>query len=152
MIKIMFVCFGNICRSPMAEFVMRDMVEKAGLTDKIHIASSATSTCEIGNSVHRGTREKLAEKGISTAGKVSMKFEKPHYDMYDYIIGMDSMNIRDILKITGGDKDGKISKLLSFAGEEGDIADPWYTHNFDVTYDDVVRGCTGLLNKLKTEI
>ena len=152
MIKIMFVCFGNICRSPMAEFVMRDMVEKAGLTDKIHIASSATSTCEIGNRVHRGTREKLAEKGISTEGKVSMKFEKPHYDMYDYIIGMDSMNIRDILKITGGDKDGKISKLLSFAGEEGDIADPWYTHNFDVTYDDVVRGCTGLLNKLKTEI
>ncbi len=149
MIKVLFVCHGNICRSPMAEFVFRDMVKKEGLTDKITVASAATSYEEIGNSVHRGTKAKLAEVGISAAGKVAVHMEKSDYDKFDYIIGMDNLNIRNILRITGCDPEQKISKLLSFAGDDGDIADPWYTGNFDATYEGVVRGCKALLEKLK---
>lgn len=149
MIKVLFVCHGNICRSPMAEFVFRDMVKKEGLSDKITVASAATSYEEIGNDVHRGTRAKLAEVGISTAGKVAVHMEKADYDKYDYIIGMDSLNIRNILRITDGDPQNKVSKLLSFAGDDGDIADPWYTGNFDATYEGVVRGCRALLEMMK---
>lgn len=145
MIKILFVCHGNICRSPMAEFVMRDMAQKA--CADIYTASAATSTEEIGNPVHRGTRKKLAEHGISTDGKYAVQLRRDDYEKYDYIIGMDSYNIRNIMRIIGSDSDGKVYKLLDFA-DGGDIADPWYTGNFDETYDDVVRGCTGLLKKI----
>ncbi len=147
MIKIMFVCHGNICRSPMAEFVLKDMVKKKRVEDSFQIASSATSREELGNPVHYGTREKLAEVGISTAGKYAVQLTKADYQEYDYLIAMDSMNVRNILRIIGEDKDNKVCKLLDFA-EGGDIADPWYTGNFYVTYDDIVRGCTGLLEKL----
>ena len=145
MVKILFVCHGNICRSPMAEFVMKDMAERTGLD--LYIASAATSTEEIGNGVHYGTKRKLAEHGISCDGKRAVQMKKSDYDKYDYIIGMDDWNIRNINRIIGSDPDGKVYKLLGFAGG-GDIADPWYTHNFDVTYDDILRGCRGLVKTL----
>lgn len=144
MIKILFICHGNICRSPLAEFVMKDIAAKAGLADSFIIASAATSTEEIGNPVHRGTREKLREHGISAAGKTAVQMKRSDYDKYDYLIGMDDWNIRNILRITGGDPEGKVHKLLEFAGRDGDIADPWYTGNFDETYEDVKAGCDGL--------
>lgn len=147
MIKILFVCHGNICRSPMAEFVMKDLVKKEGRGKEFLIESAATSTEEIGNPVHRGTRAKLAEFNISVSGKTARQMTKSDYDKFDYIIAMDSYNIRNIGRIVE-DKDNKVSKLLSFAGETGDIADPWYTGNFDETYDDVLRGCKGLLKYL----
>ena len=152
MIKVLFVCHGNICRSPMAEFVFRDMLKKQGLSDKVSVASAATSYEEIGNSVHRGTRAKLAEVGISTKGKVAVHMEKSDYKEYDYIIGMDSLNIRNILRITGGDPKNKISKMLYFANDDGDVADPWYTGNFDATYNDIHRGCIGLIERIKTDL
>jgi len=145
--KILFVCHGNICRSPMAEFVMKDLIKKEGI--EAYIASAATSCEEIGNPVHRGTRQKLGEFGISTDGKYAVQLTKSDYGKYDYIIGMDNYNIRNILRIFGCDPDLKVHKLLSFSGEEGDIADPWYTGNFDETYDDVLRGCKGLLEEMK---
>ena len=148
MVKIMFVCLGNICRSPMAEFVMRDMVKKAGLSDKIYIASSATSRWEIGNPVHHGTRNRLKKVGIDTSGKVAVQRTKTDFSEYDYLIGMESSNISDMLKISGGAHSEKVHKLLDFA-EGGNIADPWYTGDFDATYSDVVKGCTGLLEHLK---
>ena len=148
--KILFVCHGNICRSPMAEFVMRDMVNKEKLN--ISVASAATSFEEIGNAVHHGTRTKLSEHGISTEGKYAVRMTKQDYDKYDYIIGMDAMNIRNVLRITGGDPQGKVHTLLSFAGSDKDIADPWYTGDFDKTYDDVVKGCKALLTQLLKEL
>ena len=148
MINILFVCHGNICRSPMAEFVMKDMVEKENIKD-IYIASAATSTEEIGNPVHYGTKSKLKQYGISVDGKYAVQMTKHDYEKFDYIIGMDSANIRNIMRIIGSDSKGKVFKLLSFAGEVGDIADPWYTGDFDITYNDVLRGCKGLLNKIR---
>lgn len=148
MIKILFVCHGNICRSPMAEFVLKDMVEKRGIADKFHIASAATSTEEIGNPVHHGTRNLLAKLGISTTGKHAIQMTKADYDKYDYIIGMDTYNIRNIIRISGGDTAGKVYKLTSFANINRDIADPWYTGDFQATYDDVLHGCEGLLKSL----
>ena len=150
MIKIMFVCHGNICRSPMAEFVFKDMVKKAGLNDKFHIASSATSREEIGNPVHPSTRRKLQAVGISCDGKYAVQLTKSDYTEYDYIIAMDSYNIRNIERLIGPDTENKVYKLLDFA-DGGDIADPWYTGNFDETYDDVIRGCMALLKKIKPE-
>ena len=147
MIKILFVCHGNICRSPMAEFVMNDLVKKAGRKQEFLIESAATSTEEIGNPVHRGTKQKLAQFNISVSGKVARQMTKKDYEEFDYIIAMDSFNTRNIARIVE-DKDGKVSKLLNFAGESGDIADPWYTGNFDETYEDVLRGCGGLLKYL----
>ncbi len=148
MIKIMFVCHGNICRSPMAEFVLKDMVRRNGVEDKFYIASSATSREEIGNGVHYGTRKKLKEFGISTDGKVAVQLTENDYDEYDYIIGMDSYNIRNIFRIVGDDYKHKVYKLLNFAGRDDDISDPWYTGNFDDTYNDVKEGCEALLKKL----
>lgn len=152
MIKILFVCHGNICRSPMAEFVLKDMVKKAGVQDDFLIESAATSYEEIGNPVHRGTERKLREFGISVKGKYAVKLLKSDYDKYDYIIGMDTANIRNMKALFGGDDKHKVYKLLEFADEYGDIADPWYTGNFDETYDDVLRGCTGLLKKLNAKV
>ena len=124
------------------------MVQKAGLSDRFEIASAATSTEEIGNPVHRGTREKLRQVGISTAGKTAVQLKKSDYGKYDYLIGMDTWNIRNMQRITGGDPEQKIYKLLEFAGSRRDIADPWYTGNFDVTYADIIEGCEALLEKL----
>lgn len=151
MIKILFVCHGNICRSPMAEFVMRDMVTKRGLGGQFYIASSATSREEIGNPVHPGTRKKLKELGILTAGKYAVQLKKKDYQEYDYLIGMDEWNIRNILRIVGSDPQGKVHKLLEFAGSGRDIADPWYTGNFELTYEDIREGCEGLLSHILRE-
>lgn len=141
-IKIMFVCHGNICRSPMAEFVLKDIVEKNGFSDRFIIKSSAASTEEIGNPVHRGTRNKLREHNISCDGKYAVQLKKSDYAEYDYIICMDSQNIRNIMRITGDDPERKICRLLDFTDRKGqDIADPWYTGNFDETYNDILEGC-----------
>ena len=148
-ISILMVCHGNICRSPMAEFVLKDMVKKAGLADRFEIASAATSTEEIGNPVHRGTREKLRQVGISVAGKTAVQLRKSDYDKYDYLIGMDEWNIRNMLRMLGGDPEEKIHKLLEFTGSRRDVADPWYTGDFETTYQDVVTGCKELMKMLK---
>lgn len=150
-VKVMFVCHGNICRSPMAEFVLKDMVKKLGRADEFLIASSATSTEETGNPVHRGTVKKLAEVNISTAGKYAVQLKKSDYDKYDYFLGMDSRNVANMNYILGADPDNKIHKLLTFANRSDDIADPWYTGNFDQTYEDVVEGCEGFLKFLENQ-
>jgi protein-tyrosine phosphatase len=152
MVKIMFVCHGNICRSPMAEFVFRHMVKDKHILDKFIIASSATSREEIGNSVHHGTKRKLREVGISCDGKTAVQLTKKDYKNYDYIICMESYNMKNVLKIIGEDKEGKVHRLLDFSTPSRDIADPWYTGNFDETYKDIVEGCTALLDYImKTE-
>lgn len=147
-IKILFVCHGNICRSPMAEFVLKDMVEKRGIADNFFIASAATSTEEIGNPVHYGTRNKLAQYGISTAGKQAVQMQRIDYQKYDYIIGMDSWNYKNMLRIVGNDPEQKISLLLDYTDHPRDVADPWYTGDFDKTYEDIVAGCEGLLEHI----
>ena len=149
MIKILFICHGNICRSPMAEFVFKDMVKKAGLSEKFYIASAATSSEEIGNPVHRGTRAKLNSVGISTAGKYAVQMKKKDYAAYDYLIGMEQWNIKNMMRIAGNDPENKIHRLLDFSDRPRDIADPWYTGNFDVTYDDITEGCEALLNYIE---
>ena len=151
MIKILFVCHGNICRSPMAEFVMKDMVEKKGLQHQFHIASAATSTEEIGNPVHPGTRNKLKQYGISTAGKYAVQLKKSDYKDYDYLIGMEERNLTNMHRITGGDPDKKMHCLLDFSDHPRDIADPWYTGNFDLTYTDILEGCKAFLSYLENE-
>lgn len=144
--NILFVCHGNICRSPMAEFVMRDLVKKAGLAAEFHIASAATSTEEIGNPVYPPARRKLAEHGIACAGKTSRQLTKADYDRYDLLIGMDRANIRNMQHICGGDPEGKIRLLMEYAGRGlGEVADPWYTGDFETTWRDVLAGCEGLL-------
>ena len=148
MIKILFVCHGNICRSPMAEFVMKELVKNAHLQNQFEIASAATSTEEIGNSVYPPARRKLAEHGISCAGKTARQVRKNDYKYYDHIIGMDSANMRNMNRIFGGDPEKKLSLLLTFAGESRDISDPWYTGDFDRTYCDVLTGCSALLDTL----
>ena len=151
MIRILFVCLGNICRSPMAEFVMKDLVKQQGLSDCVYIASAATSTWEIGNPVHHGTKSKLAEHGISCKGKTARLLTREDYAAYDYIIGMDRSNMADMLEIMGGDPQKKLSLMLDWCGERRDVADPWYTHNFEATWQDVLRGCTALLEHLSKE-
>lgn len=148
MTKILFICHGNICRSPMAEFVMRDMVNKAGLSDKFEISSAATSTEEIGNSVYPPVKRLLADNGISCYGKTARQLTKKDYDNYDLLIGMDGANYRNISRICGGDKQNKIHLLMDFTGSPHDVADPWYTRNFDATWNDINKGCKALLDKL----
>ena len=150
-ISILMVCHGNICRSPMAEFIMKDLVQKAGVSEQFEIASAATSTEEIGNPVHRGTRDKLRRVGISTDGKTAVQLKKSDYLKYDYLIGMDTWNIRNMQRMLGGDPEGKIYKLLTFANSERDVADPWYTGDFEATYQDVMAGCKGLMRHLGFE-
>ena len=148
MYKLLFICHGNICRSPMAEFVMKDIVNKAGMSDEFYISSCATSTEEIGNTVHYGTKRKLAEVGLSCEGKRAVQLTKKDYDKYDMLIAMDEMNIRNIMRIIKTDPKNKVSLLLSHCGENRSIADPWYTGNFDNTYNDILKGCTALFNEL----
>ena len=148
MIKVLFVCHGNICRSPMAEFVLKDLVARNGLTGQVVVASAATSREEIGNDVHPGTRRKLAEAGVPCEKRQARQMTAQDYAVYDYLIGMDSANIRNMQRICGGDGQHKIHRLLEYAGSDADIADPWYTGNFEETYDDVLRGCNGLLREI----
>ena len=149
MIRVLFVCLGNICRSPMAEYVFKDLVRKENLSNKFEIASAATSSEEIGNGMHYGTKRKLDELGIKYENHIARKITKQDYEKYDYIIGMEESNIRNILRIVGNDKDNKIYKLLDFSKNPRDIADPWYTGNFTVTYKDIVEGCSGFLGYLE---
>ena len=149
--RILFVCHGNICRSPMAEFVMKDMVSKAGEAERFHIESAATSTEEIGNSVYPPARRMLAEHGIACKGKTARQMTRADYDRFDMIIGMDKWNIRNMQRITGGDPEGKMHLLMDFTSRPGDVADPWYTGDFEATWRDVVEGCKGILLALGIE-
>ena len=147
--KILFVCHGNICRSPMAEFVMKRLVSDAGLSDEFEIASAATSTEELGNPVYPPARRKLAEHGIGCEGKTARQLTRSDYQHYDLLIGMDYYNIRNMTRMCGGDPDGKIKMLLDYTDRPGDVADPWYTGNFDATWRDCLEGCTALLETLR---
>ena len=149
MIKVLFVCLGNICRSPMAEFLFKDMVNKKGLRDKFIIESAGTSNEEEGNLVHYGTKHKLAEVGIMVDGKYARQLKKEDYEKFDYIIAMEQRNSRDIYRIVGEDKENKIYRLLDFSNRPRDIADPWYTHNFDLTYDDIMEGLESFIKFLE---
>ena len=187
MTKILFVCHGNICRSPMAEFVMKDLVKKAGLESRFHIESAATSTEELGAPVYPPARRKLAEHGIDCAGKTARQLTKADCAEYDLLIGMDRANLRNMRRICGGDYDGKMHLLMEFAGRPkgtlrkpgeagrtgkgeawkhsevspqaetgksglcfGEVADPWYTDDFETTWQDVLAGCRGLLGFLQS--
>lgn len=148
MIKVLFICHGNICRSPMAEYVMKDMVRKAGCEAEFEIASAATSREEIGNDIHRGTKAKLREQGIAFEKRQARQVTKKDYEEFDYLILMDRENKRGLSRIISADPYNKVHMLLGFAGKDRDIADPWYTGNFDETYDDVVAGCQAFLQSL----
>ena len=150
MVKILFVCHGNICRSPMAEFVMKDLVKKAGLTSAFYIESAATSAEEAGNPVYLPARRKLAQHGIDCAGKTARRLTAADYGRYDLLIGMDRANIRNMTRICGGDPQGRIHLLAEYAGRAGaEVADPWYTGDFEATWRDVLAGCRGLLAYLR---
>lgn len=136
----------------MAEFIMKKLVADAGLSDEVYIASSATSTEELGNPVYPPARSELAKHGIGCGGKTAVQLRRSDYDEYDYFIGMDSANIRNMNRIFGSDKDGKISKLLTFAGRGDDVSDPWYSRDFSTAYRDIEQGCRGLLIKLKERL
>ena len=148
MIKILFICHGNICRSPMAEFVMKKMVEEAGVSHLVEIASAATSTEEIGNPVYPPARRKLAEHGICCDGKTARQITRGDYRHFDHIIAMDRNNLRNLRRVIGEDIDGKISLMMDYTDRPGDVADPWYTGDFDATWRDVEEGCQGLLRQL----
>lgn len=149
MIKVLFICHGNICRSTMSQFVFQHMVNNLNIADQFYIDSRATSTEELGNPPHRGTVTKMREVGIPVIPHRATQISWSDYHKFDYIIGMDTWNMRNLDRMLKGDPDGKVYKLLSFAGTDRDIADPWYTGNFDETYDDVVEGCEGLLAFLR---
>ncbi len=151
MIKIQFVCLGNICRSPMAEFVFKDLVIKAGLTDRFYIESSGTSNEEEGNPVYPPTRRELLKHGIDSSGKYAKKIKKSDYEKFDLFVCMDSSNYRNLLKLFDGDKKGKVHKLMEYVGG-GDVADPWYTGDFITTYNEILNGTTALLEKLKESL
>lgn len=148
MVKILFVCHGNICRSPMAEFIMKDLVKKAGLEQKIIIESAATSAEEIGNSVYPPVRRKLAEHGIDCSSKSARQLQNSDYEKYDLLIGMDRANLWDMYRICGGDFADKMHLLMDFTNRPEEMADPWYTDDFDTAWQDMEEGCRGLLNYL----
>ena len=147
--KILFICHGNICRSTMAEFVMKDLVKKAGREKEFEIASAATSREEIGNDIHYGTQNVLREKNIPFTSRRAVQMTQNDYRYYDLIVAMDKENLWGINRIIGFDKENKVRLLLAYAGElSGEVADPWYTGDFDATWDDVYEGCVGILKKL----
>lgn len=152
MVRIMFVCHGNICRSPMAEFILKDMVKKKGIENEFFISSSATSTEEIwngrGNPVYPPAKAELKKHGISCDGKTAVQLKKEDYENYDYFLCMDSMNYRNILRIFGHDNDEKVRKLMTFTSRGGEVADPWYSGDFSTAYRDIYDGCTGILEEL----
>ncbi len=154
-IRVLFICHGNICRSPMAEFILKDMVAKRGIADRFQIASAATSTEEIwngvGNPVYPSAKAELAKHGISCEGKRAVQLKASDYDDYDYLIGMDSNNMRNMERMTGHKRGGKMRMMLEYAGEFRDCRDPWYSRRFDETYSDVVTGCTAFLDYLEQE-
>lgn len=155
MIKILFICHGNICRSPMAEFVMKDMVEKAGLKDRFYIASAATSSEEIwggvGNPVYPPAAQKMEEHGIDCRGKRARQMTRADYEAFDLLIGMDGANLRNMKRIAGGDPEEKMSLLMDYTGKPHEVADPWYTRDFDATWKDVNEGCAALLKTLQED-
>ena len=146
--KILFVCHGNICRSPMAEFVMKDLVKKTGVASQFRIESAATSREEIGNPVYPPVRRKLAEHGISCGGHAARQLTNRYYEEYDLLIGMDRANLRDMHRICGSDFAGKLHLLMDYTDHLRDVADPWYTKDFEATWQDVLAGCQGLLREL----
>ena len=148
MIKILFICHGNICRSTMAEYMLKEMVRRAGREDEFRIDSAATSTEEIGNGVHYGTREKLKREGVPCGDHRARQMTRKDYQVFDYLLGMDRANIRNMVRIAGGDPEGKICRVLDFAENPRDIADPWYTGNFDETYDDLQEGLEAFLRSI----
>ena len=152
MIKILFVCHGNICRSPMAEFVMKDLVRRAGREERFVIDSKAARRDELGHDTHYGTRAKLRQMGVPFEKRKATLLSKSDYDAYDYLIAMDGENVSDMLRLFGGDPGKKIHMLLEFAGLKREVADPWYTGNFDDTYEDVHLGCKGLLEQIMSEV
>lgn len=152
MIKVLFVCLGNICRSPMAEFVLKDLVKKKKLEESFIIESAATSSEEVGNDMHRGSKKKLTEENIPYTRHAARRLLQADYKKYDYIIGMDESNILNIRGICGEDSENKIFRLLDFSENVRDIADPWYTGNFDKTYEDVVEGCNGFLKYISKKL
>ena len=150
-IRLLFICHSNICRSPMAEFVMKALAAKAGLAERLEIASAATSTEEIGNPVYPPAQRKLAEHGIGCAGKTARQMTRRDYEAYDYLIAMDRNNLRNMQRFVGSDPAGKVSLLMDHTARPGDVADPWYTGDFEATWRDVEEGCRGLLRHLAEE-
>ena len=146
--KILFCCHGNICRSPMAEMIMKELVRREGLYDNFEIASCATSTEEIGNPVYPPARSELARRGIPCERRGARQLTRRDYADYDLLLCMDSWNVRNTLRIVGSDPEGKVHKLLEYAGRTDDVADPWYSDRFDVAYEDILSGCKGLLEAI----
>ncbi len=147
-IKVLFVCHGNICRSPMAEFILKDMVKKEGIDKKFEICSAATSTEEIGNPVYPPAKAKLAEHGIFCEGKTAVQMTKADYEYYDYIIAMDRHNLHNMKRFVGNDEKKKVSLMMDYTKRRGDVADPWYTGDFETTWNDICEGCKGFLRQL----
>ena len=151
MIKVLFICHGNICRSPMSEFIFRDMITRRGLASSFQVSSAATSREELGNPVYPPARRKLAEHGIACEGHAARQMTAADYDRFDLLIGMDQNNLRNMNRICGGDPQHKLHLLMDYTDHPGEVADPWYTGDFERTWRDVLAGCQGLLAQLEAQ-